>query len=236
LVFCRVGSALLLLPALSEIYVPMQVRLLFGILLSINITPQLPIDVEQLLASELGLFLYLAAELTVGLTIGLICNIALAALHTLGGIIAMQSGLGAASLFDANQGSQSTVFGAFLSISAIVVMLSLDIHAAMFQALSESYESLPIGAWANYYDQLIDGVIKTVNTAFNTAVKMSAPFIVVISLLFLAAGVLSRLMPQLQIFFVMLPVQILISFLLLAGLPSLLLWFAGHYSKILQMF
>lgn len=230
------GGALFLLPALSEMYVPAQLRLLMGFLLTINITPQLLGQMPAWPDSAVGLALYFGAEVTIGVSIGLICSIALSALHTLGVIIATQSGLGTASLFDASQSAQSTVFGTFIGIAATVLMLSLDIHNGLFNALVHSYDSLPIGGWAQNYDDIINGIIRTATVAFATGVKMAAPFIVVISLLFLGSGILSRLMPQFQVFFIILPAQILISFLLLLGISSLLMWFAGHYAGVLNGF
>ena len=83
---------------------------------------------------------------------------------------------------------------------------------------------------------MADVVARTVNTAFNTGVRMSAPFIVVGLLVYIGFGLLGRLMPQIQVFFLALPLQILLSLITLSLVFSaaILFWLASYEEEMIR--
>lgn len=218
LVFCRVGAALLILPGFGEPYVPPRLRLLLALALSLLLgaalgpTGLLPPAPEE----PAALALLVGREVLIGLFLGAAARTLLGALHVAGSVIAYQSGLAAASVFDPGAATQGTLPGNLLTTAALVLLFVTDGHHALLAALADSYvglapssTGLPLGDMAELFGRLV-------GAAFAAGVRIAAPVVLVSLLLYLGLGVLNRLMPALQVFFIALPLQILLAFAVLA--------------------
>lgn len=227
LIFVRVGAALMLMPGFSEPYIFGRSRLLFALLLSlVLIVPVSPLLPE--LPQHMGdLFLLVAGEAFLGLFIGSAARIMFAALHVAGSTIAVQSGLATASVFDPSQSAQGTLPGNFLTTVATTLLFVTDGHHMLLRGLVESYahlhagSALPIGDMAGFITDIVQ-------KGFDLGIQMAAPLLLVGFLTNLAMGVLNRLMPSFQVFFIALPLQLLLSFatLMLSFSAGLLIFFA----------
>jgi len=232
LVFCRIGSAIMFMPGIGESFVSPAIRLCFALILSFIITPVVQNSIPIIPSSVIELVLLIGAEITIGIALGMTLKIILSAIHVLGMIVAYQSGLASGMIFDPSQGNQGTFFGNFLTLLIVVVILASDTHFILIKGLAESFHLINFGTYHEHYDSITQMIIRSTSDAFNVGVKLSAPFIVSGLLLYLVSGVLSRLMPQLQIFFLMLPAQILMGFIiLLASLSGVVLWFISYYEE-----
>ena len=211
LIFVRVGAALMLMPGFSEPYIFSRSRLLFALILSLVIAgpvtpylPELPQNVGQLA-------LLIGKEALLGLFLGGATRIMFATLHIAGSTIAVQSGLATASVFDPAQSTQGTLPGNFLTTVAMVLLFVTDGHHMLLRGLVESYDhlgagkELPIGDMAAF-------ITRIVQKAFDLGVQIAAPLLLVGLLTNLAMGVLNRLMPTFQVFFIALPLQLLLAF------------------------
>jgi len=236
LVFVRIGSAIMLMPGFSEPYIFSRSRLLFASLLSMvltgPITPHLPGLPERLP----DLFLLISGEVFLGLFIGGATRIIFATLHVAGSTIAVQSGLATASVFDPSQSTQGTLPGNFLTTVAMVLLFVTEGHHMLLRGLAQSYAhlgagmTLPVGDIAGF-------ITRIVQKGFDLGVQMAAPLLLVGFLTNLAMGVLNRLMPSFQVFFIALPLQLLLSFatLMLSFAASLLIFFSfleSEYSTL----
>ena len=126
----------------------------------------------------------------------------------------MQSGLGAASFFDPAQRAQVAIFGSFLFLAATAAIFITDTHFLFISGVIESYTRFPPGEMLNIQD-VSKFVTHVINDSFILAFKMSSPFLVVSIAILVGSGILSRLMPNLQVFFVVTPAQILVMFCIL---------------------
>ncbi len=153
--------------------------------------------------------------MVVGLLFGTVGRIAMAALDTAGMIIAIQSGLGSAQLFNPSMASQGSVVGAGLSISGVVLLFALNLHHLLILGVLESYRLFPLGAIPLSGD-MAEAVTRAVSASFALGVALAGPFLAITLILYAGMGVLTRLMPQMQVFLLALPAQILISLALLA--------------------
>jgi flagellar biosynthetic protein FliR len=232
LVFCRIGSAIMFVPGIGETFVSPRIRLTFAALLSFVVMPVVHSSMPTMPSSVIDLTLLIGAEVTIGIALGMMLKIILSSIHVLGMIIAYQSGLASGMIFDPSQGNQGTFFGNFLTLLIVVVILASDTHYILIKGLTESFKLINFGTFAQHHDSITQMIIRTTSDAFNVGVKLAAPFIISGLILYLVSGVLSRLMPQLQIFFLMLPAQILMGFtILLASLSGIVLWFISHYEE-----
>lgn len=236
LAFARVGTLVMLLPGIGEQLISPRVRLAFAVLLTIVVYPA----VSPLVAPENGLpgaptVALLLGEILVGLILGLAVRMVIGALQTAGTIIAQQMGLGFAMTVDPTMGGQQTAVGNFLSLLAITLIFATDLHHLAIAAVRASYDMLPPGGLPEAGDVARLG-IEAVGRGFALAVQISAPFIVFAILFNLGLGVLSRLMPQLQVFFLALPATILGGFLvLLVVLGVMMSVFLGDLRAFLSL-
>ncbi len=228
LVFCRIGSAIMVLPGFGEIYVAPRARLLFSLLLSFLLMPLLSTLLPPLPVNVFALFLIVGGEIIVGLFIGALARALQSILHVAGMIIAFQSSLAAALLFDVNQGSQGSVFGNFLTIMGITLLFVSGLHHLLLEGVVESY-AIFIPGEALPWDDFAETFSMVLSESFLVAIKIASPHIIVGLLLYIGSGVMSRLMPTMQVFFILMPLQILMSFyILIFTLSATMLWYL-HY-------
>lgn len=207
LVFARAGSAMLLLPGVGETFLPTRVRLLFagGLALAVGpvIAPQLPPEPP----SPAGLLSLLTGEVLIGVYFGLVSRILWLTLDTTGRVISFSTGLASATIFNPSVAEQGTAIGLILTMLGMLLLFITDLHHMVIRAVVESYTVFKPGGPLMLGD-LSEAVVELVSSSFKVAIQLSAPFYVFSLLFFVCLGVLARLMPQLQIFFIALPAQV----------------------------
>jgi len=228
LVLARVGSALVLLPGIGEPYVFARLKLLLALGLSAVLVGPLGPALPAMPAAPLALGALIAGEVLIGLFIGAAARSVFAALHVAGAAIAFQSGLAAAAIFDPNEATQGTIPGNFLSMTGLVLLFVTDAHHLLLQALAASYQGLPAGSALPVGD-MAALLTRLLGDAFAIGVRIAAPLIGVGLLLSLTLGVLNRLMPAFQVFFVALPLQLLVA------LGTVGLTFAGGLLVVFEL-
>jgi flagellar biosynthesis protein FliR len=235
LVFARVGAMCMLFPAIGDEQVPPRVRLSFALLLSLIILPQallrLPPDPETFPA----LAALLMREILIGLMIGAAVRILVSAVVTAGSIIAMQTGLSMAMMFDPSQGGQSTAIGRFMGLAALVLLLSANLHHLLIGGIIKTYSLFMPNAPMMVEDfALLAG--RMVSQSFALGVQMSTPFLVFGLLFNVGLGLIARLTPQIQIFFVAQPLSLLLSLALLAvSMGAILTWYIDAFGAELRL-
>jgi flagellar biosynthetic protein FliR len=156
----------------------------------------------------------LGEELFIGAVLGLTARLTISALQVAGSVIAQQLGLGFVTAVDPNQGQQTVIVGNFLTILGITLVFTVDLHHLVIAALNDSYTLFRPGEVPLLGD-VAALTTRTIAAAFRVGIQLSAPFLVFGLLFNLGLGVLSRLMPQMQVFFVGMPLSILLGFIML---------------------
>jgi flagellar biosynthetic protein FliR len=224
------------MPGIGDSYVPTRIRLLFAIALSVLLTPLLADKMPPIPSSGIALAIIVVSEVIVGAFIGMLTRTILSVLHVAGTIIAYQSSLAVSSIFDPVTGSQTAALSNFMTILAIVVMFALNLHHLMLAAVVESYTLFTPGALPMVED-IFKYHLKLVTDTFALGVLLASPHIVFSFVFYLMGGLMARLMPHFQIFYVMMSPQIIIAFLLLfAVLPIIMEVFTDFTQETLQMF
>ncbi len=236
LVFARAGAALMLLPGFGEVFVVARVRLAIALLFSLALTPVVAPGLPAAPATPFGLVFLLAAETAIGLFVGGAARLILTSLHVAGSVIAFQTGLGTAQFFDPAQGTQSVLVATLLTLFGLTLIFATDLHLLALRAAADSYVLFPAGAapslagFAEIATDLVAG-------SFLLGVQIAAPFIVYGLVFYIGLGLLSRLMPQLQVFFIAMPAQILIGMALIGiMLGAGGIWFVDHAEQGLSQF
>ncbi|HEX9466620.1 MAG TPA: flagellar biosynthetic protein FliR [Alphaproteobacteria bacterium] len=236
LVFGRLGTALSVMPGFSEHYVPVRFRFFLAATMTIVVTPVVQGLLPALPRTVPGLLVLLAGEIGIGLFIGLATRMTFNTLQTAGTIISMQSGLSAALAFNPTTAQESALTSALLAAVSLVLVFVSDLHHLMLRAIVDSYslfppgQALPIGDFA-------DTMTRLLTTTFSLGLRIAAPFVVFGVIFFLGLGILARLMPQMQVFFVSQPAQILLGLLIFAGtLVAGVSVFLGNFEDTLAIF
>jgi flagellar biosynthesis protein FliR len=238
IVFARFGAALMFMPAFGESYIYMRHRLLLALGIALVMAPFLEPYLPSVPKDPLRLSYLLAGEMFIGSLYGLVARFLVSTMHIAGMIISYQSSLALATQFDTTQAAQGSIVGNMLTMFSLVLIFTFDLHHMLLRGVADSYTLMsptsfpPMEDIADYMGQLI-------NRIFRVGVQLAAPSIVAGLLLYLAAGILSRLMPNMQVFFVIMPLQILLSFfVLMAVIVSIFTewtrFFAGTYSEFLE--
>jgi len=235
LTFCRIGTALMIMPGLGDSFISERVRLHMALAMSLVLFPIVMPFIPTPVPPTFALVLLIGSEIVIGLLIGTVARIFMTALDTAGMVISSQSGLANAQVFNPSLASQGSIIGAFLSITGVTLLLATNLHHLLIMGLVESYQMFPMG---NVPDggSMAELVSKAVAASFNIGVKLALPFIVVTLLIYVGMGVLSRLMPQVQVFLIVLPLQILIAIILMSLTLTALFGYWLTYFEDAMMF
>jgi flagellar biosynthetic protein FliR len=215
LVFARVGSMVMLLPGFGESNIPVRIKLAIALLLTLIILPLQRNAYQVDLTSVSALGVLMVHEIAIGIVLGATARVTLSALAVAGSVIAQQLGLGFVTAVDPTQGQQGVLIGNFLSILGMTLLFATDTHHLVISALNESYrifapgELMPTGDVAAL-------ATRAFATAFKIGIQLSAPFLVFGLVFNIGLGVLARLMPAMQVYFVGVPLSIIAGFLIFA--------------------
>src|ERR1700686_3214058 len=215
MVFARIGTMLMLLPGLGELMIPARLRLTAALVLAAVMLP-LHRDAYQVDLHALGpVLLLFSEELLIGAVLGMTARLTVAALQITGSVVAQQLGLGFVTAVDPTQGQQGVLIGNFLTILGVTLLFATDSHHLVIAALNDSYaifspgEAMPSGDVAALATRAFAAV-------FKIGMQLSAPFLVFGLVFNIGLGVLARLMPQMQVYFVGVPLSIMVGFLIFA--------------------
>jgi flagellar biosynthesis protein FliR len=172
----------------------------------------------------------------VGLLIGGTAKLIMASLHVSGSVIAFQTGLAVSQTFDPTQGIQAAIISSFLTLLGVVVIFASDMHLLILEAITNSYTLFPAGNYAPMGD-FAQLAIRQVSASFALGVQIAAPFIVYGLVFYVGLGLIARLMPQLQVFFIAMPLNIFLGFVLMLFLISgILMWFLQAFQDGMMPF
>jgi flagellar biosynthesis protein FliR len=214
LVFARVGAMVMLLPGFGESNIPVRAKLSIALLLTLILLP-LHRSAYHDMSSMASLTVLMLHEIVIGIVLGATARVTLSALQVAGSVIAQQLGLGFVTAVDPTQGQQGLLIGNFLTVLGLTLLFATDTHHLVLAALNESYRIFSPG------ELLSTGDVAALATrafaeAFKIGLQLSAPFLVFGLVFNIGLGVLARLMPQMQVYFVGVPLSIMVGFLIFA--------------------
>ena len=236
LIFVRVGAATMLLPGYGEPFVSPRLRLLFALMVSLVVAPVLLETLPKMPESAAMLTLLIMGEVLIGVFIGTVARMFLAALTTAGMLIGYMSAMANALTNDPSAAQQGSIAGSFLTLIALLTIMTLDLHHMLLMAVVDSYDLFVPGQVPPISD-FSEMIARTVAETFVLAFQIAAPFVVVGLIFYLGLGLLGRLMPQMQVFFVAMPLQIGLGLgMLFIVLPVTIRWFIGDFEEAIMPF
>ena len=198
---------MMMMPGLGATYTPARTRLLLALALSLVILPIVKSELPPEPRDAAALFLMIAGEAIIGVFMGTISLIFMSVMETAGQLIAQQIGLSNAYIFNPQSQTQGSIPGTLLTMIAMVSVFATDLYQILLKALIQSYHVFRYDSFVLFGD-MSDAVAHLAAKSFEIAVEMCAPFLIVSLMLYVIFGLIGRLMPQIQVFFVTLPLQI----------------------------
>ncbi|MGJ4893046.1 flagellar biosynthetic protein FliR [Bradyrhizobium sp. HKCCYLR20261] len=234
LVFARVAAMVMLLPGLGEVNIPVRIKLATALLLTMIVMPLHRQAYQIDLQAMAPLLVMMVHEIVIGIVLGATARVTLSALQVAGSVIAQQMGLGFVTAVDPTQGQQGVLIGNFLTMLGVTMLFSTDSHHLVIAALSDSYKIFAPGDLVPSGD-VAALATKAFTASFKIGLQLSAPFLVFGLVFNIGLGVLARLMPQMQVYFVGAPLSILIGFLIFGlVLAAMMGTFLGYFEGVLR--
>ncbi|WP_374575728.1 flagellar biosynthetic protein FliR [Phenylobacterium sp.] len=236
LIFARIGPMVMLIPGIGENPVPARVRLAFALLMALVLYPLVSAQMPAVPASVGAMFGQVIKESLIGLMIGAIMRMFVGSLAVTGEIISNQTTLSFSQTANPAQAQPSTSVGTFLGMVGVVLIMTTDLHHLFISAMARSYTLFPLTkpVMVNDAGQL---AIQTVSRSFALGLQLSAPVVVFAMVFHIATGLVGRVMPQFQIFFVASPLMVLFGLSILAlSIGVIGMVWVNRYRELLRVF
>lgn len=239
LVLGRVAGILASIPLFGGKAVPARVKAGMVFVMALVLFPVLRLKVT-LPDDSISLAILIVCETLIGLSLGLFSQIIFTSVEFCGQLVGMQMGLSIANMFDPTQGQQLSIMAVFQNLLAMLLFMSLGAHHIFIRSIVDSYQVIPVGGW-HISGQFVQFFISTVGTVFVLGIKLAAPVMVSLLAATVVLGIMARTFPQMNVFFVSMPLNIGIGFLIL-GMSLMVFFhtlqnaFAGMEQQIKTLF
>lgn len=219
LVFVRMTGLFVIAPIFGRRNIPTYLKIGFSFFITLILVNTTAIKAVQYDGSLLSYVLLAVKEFIVGISIGFVSYMVFTAIYVAGEIIDMQIGFGVVNVIDPVSNIQVPVTSNLYFILSMLLLFSVNGHHVIIKTLFDSFSSLPPGS--SVFDaSLSDGLIKLFATVFMTGFKIAAPVVAVIIVTDVALGTISRMVPQLNIFVIGMPLKIFLGlFIVLITIP-----------------
>lgn len=236
LVFARIGALVMTMPGIGEAIVPPRIRLAFALALALLLSPLVTANLGPA-PDTLGVGVaVLIREILIGLMIGAILKTFVGALAVAGEVVSIQTQLSFAQTVNPAMGAQGSSLATFLNLLGVVLIMTTDLHHMFIGAIAHSYDLFPFGQGAPIADST-QLAIRTLSQAFTLGIQLSAPVVVFSLVLNFAVGLVARVMPQFQVFFVATPVAVVMGLAVFAlSLGAIGMIWIDRYRDLLKRF
>jgi flagellar biosynthetic protein FliR len=236
LIFARLAALVMLIPGIGETYVPTRIRLALAFVMTLALYPVLAAGAPAEPATVADLALAIIKETLIGLMIGGILRIFLNALTVCGEVVSLQSSLSFSQTVNPTQSGQSSTLATFLALLAMVLIMATNLHHLFISAIVRSYVLFPFHKAVPVKDAGYLAV-QTAARSFALGLQLAAPVMVFALIFNLATGLVGRVMPQFQVFFVASPLLVLTSLSIFAlSLGVIGMVFIDRYRDLVQAF
>lgn len=228
LILTRIGGLLATAPIFSNRLIPAQWKAAFSVLFALLLLPLVPGLSEP--PPTLWHWMALAVQEAVfGLTAGYIASLSLAAIQVAGQVLDVQVGFGMVNVFDPQLGAQVPLIGSFYQLLAMLVFLLSNGHHMLLRATVVSFQAVPLEQFT-LGPAVQPYIVQLFSNAFVLGLKLALPVLATLLLTDVGIGLMSRAVPQMNLFVVGLPVKVLVGLLaLLLSLPAV----AGAMEQVL---
>lgn len=233
--FIRIGAMVMAAPIFSANYISARFRLFIALVITMVVVPTINTPMPEINAISGNGLLLIAQQILIGVCLGFMLQLLFNAFIIAGQVIAMQMGLGFASLVDPQNGQTVPVISQFYLIFVSLIFVSLNGHLVLIQVLAESFVTMPIGSGGVAIESVRD-IALLGSWMYAAAILIALPAIGSLTMVNLAFGILSRAAPQISPFSIGFPMSIILGFvIILVTLPLVGQHLINLSDEMLQM-
>jgi len=232
MVLTRISAFFMVIPVFGWKSIPVRIKVATTLLLTVFFSMITPVSVNTGQISSAGAVLMMAGEATYGLALGLIVSFVFAAVKISGRIIERQMGLAMAEILDPLTGERAQPMGSLLEMIFILLFLSANGHHLFLLIISRSYDSFPAGSIPTV-PVLTAGIIQAGSTMLLHSLKLAAPILAAFLLLMVILAVFARMVPEMNILFISLPLRVGLGLLMVAIFIPFISSFVGEFTKLM---
>ncbi|MGC8653630.1 MAG: flagellar biosynthetic protein FliR [Candidatus Kryptoniota bacterium] len=219
-------------PMFSNRAIPSIVKVWAGAFVAFALFPLVAVQSGEISLDTGSLIVHAFQEFMIGASIGFSLSVLFSGVIYAGDLIGVDIGFSVSSLIDPQNGVSAPVIGQIQYIVAVFVFLILNGHFFLLQALKASYRVVPI-AEMKITGGAVGAMVRITGMVFVTAIKIGAPVLIALFLTDVLMGIIARMVPQINVFFVGLPLKIGVGLVMLAvSMP----FFVYVFSKLLEVF
>lgn len=228
----RISAFFLTLPVFGYESIPVPIKVSLTLLLAFFFSMMMPIAAPVQHASMLEAILLVVNEATYGLALGLIAAILFTAVKFAGRIIEQEMSLTMAEILDPLTGEEAQPLGSLLEMMFIIMFLSANGHHLFLLTLSRSYEAFPAGSIPTI-STLTSGIVQAGSSMLLAGLKLAAPLLAASLLLMVVLAVLARLVPEMDILFISLPMRIGLGLLMVIAFLPFISMFVKEFAELM---
>lgn len=228
LVLIRVSIILLMFPFFNARVIPVLSKAGLALIVAIILFPVLNNEMAAFPDTVFGVLQLIIAELIIGMVLGLLVQIFFEGVRMMGQLVGFQTGFAITNILDPQSGVQVSIFSNMAYMAAIVIFLLLNGHHILLSAIRESFKIIPVGS-LGLNSAMLNKMILLYGEMFVIAIKIGAPAVAALLFVQVAFGLITKLMPQMNIMIVAFPVQIVVGLLFFGISLNVLLGFMERY-------
>jgi len=214
LVFLRIITILLLLPIFGDQVVPVRIRIGFALILSFCIFPIVKSGFDTAGWGFIDFFVATLREVIFACAIGYISKISIYAVSIAAQTVGVNMGFQVGSTFNPMMGSQESSFSILKTWFVVVLLITFNIHHFFIKVMVNSFESVPIGVSLSS-QSLLNSITLATQEVFSVGLRIAAPIAILQIIINLTLGLLSKILPALNIFVINFPMNFILTFVLL---------------------
>lgn len=212
--FFRITAMIMVAPIFSSNFVSARARLLLALAASMVIIPTIPTEMPQVQPLSATGLLIVAQQILIGACMGFMLQLLFNAFIVAGQIVAMQMGLGFASMVDPQNGVMVPVVSQLYLVMVTLLFVTIDGHLILIQVMNESFTTMPVAA-SGLVPSDFRGVVAQASWMYAAGVIIALPAIGSLMMVNLAFGILSRAAPQISPFTIGFPMTIITGFVII---------------------
>lgn len=213
LAFTRIMAIIIHIPVFGGQNIPTQVRIGLGFLLALVLIPWQPLPPEAAASSAAAYTIAIGKEILIGTLVGFAADLTFGVIQIAGAALGMGSGFESSRIFNPALGEASSAFDQIFVMTATMIFLVINGHHTTLIALEKTFEILPLNSPLPFNG--LETVIRTTGTLIATGVHLALPIMATLFMTDLVLGLLARVAPQVQVYFLGLPVKVAVALLAL---------------------
>jgi len=230
LVLTRLSAFFLVAPLFSAEAIPYQIKISIVVIIAVFFAALSPSPIDFSEVTELQALLMLVNETIYGFAMGFICILIFSSVKLAGNIIENEMGLSMSEVFDPLTGQSAESLSILLDMLFVLFFLNANGHHILLLIISKSYQAFPAGTIASI-PAIIEGAVKAGSIMLIAGLRLAAPMLAAFILLLVVLAVFARLIPDMDILFISMPLRVGLGLLMLGAFLPFISQFVSEFAE-----